>query len=152
MHKKVFIDANVILDLFEESRVFHKYSVEVMNKLLSNEEIELFITSDMISNIFYILNSRYKYGFDNTLLVIEKISNIYTIHSVSYDDIKDSLEICKKHLFKDYEDALQYICALNEECSLIITNNPKDFKNSSIDIATTKELSRLWKITSQEHR
>ena len=142
VHKKVFVDANVILDLFEEDRPFHTYSVDVMSELFANEEIELFITSDMISNIFYILNSRYKYGFDNTLSVVEKLSDIYTIHSVSGDDIKDAVDICKKRIFKDYEDALQYICALREECSLIITNNPKDFKNASIDIKTTKELSK----------
>ncbi len=150
MYKKIFIDANVILDMFEEDRAFYNYSVKVMNELFQNQEIELFISSDMISNIFYILNNRFKYGFDKTLSIVEKITDIYTIHSVTSDDIRYSIEICKKHIFKDYEDALQYVCALNKECSFVITNNPKDFKNSTIEIATTKELSQLWSITSQE--
>lgn len=143
MHTKVFIDANVIIDLFEQSRPFHAYSVSVISELLSNEEIELFISTDMISNIFYILNSRYKYGFDKTLQVIEKISQIFTLHSVEKNNIDAAIDICKKHIFRDYEDALQYFCALADECTLIITNNPKDFKNSSVDIVTTKELSDL---------
>lgn len=145
MHKKVFIDANVILDLFECSRPFHEYSRDVIGKLILDEEVELFISTDMISNIFYILNNRYKYGFDKTLNVIEKISQIFNLHGVIKSDISSSIDICKKHIFKDYEDALQYICALDDECTLIITNNPKDFKNSSIDIATSKALSEMWK-------
>ncbi|MDO8453893.1 MAG: PIN domain-containing protein [Sulfurimonas sp.] len=145
MHKKVFIDANVILDLFECSRLFHEYSTDVIGKLILDEEVELFISTDMISNIFYILNNIYKYGFDKTLNVIEKISQIFNLHGVVQSDIRASIDICKKHIFKDYEDALQYICALDDECTLIVTNNPKDFKNSSIDIATSKELSEMWK-------
>lgn len=145
MHTKVFIDANVILDLFEEGRPSHKDSTYVVGELLLNEEVELFISTDMISNIFYILNNRYKYGFDKTLEVIEKISQIFTLHSVEKNDIDSAIDICKKHVFRDYEDALQYFCALADECTLIITNNPKDFKNASIDIATSKELSGMWK-------
>lgn len=145
MHTKVFIDANVILDLFEAGRPSHEDSTYVIGELLLNEEIELFISTDMISNIFYILNNRYKYGFDKTLEVVEKISQIFTLHSVLKNDIDSAIDICKKHIFRDYEDALQYFCALADECTLIVTNNPKDFKNASIDIATSKELSGMWK-------
>lgn len=146
VHKKVLIDANVILDLFEVSRPFHHESVKVIEALLKESNIELFITSDMISNIFYILNSRYKFGFDNALEVIDKISQVFTVHSVSPNDIGYAIDICKRHIFKDYEDGLQYVCTLHEECTLIISNNPKDFKNASIEIYTTKELYRIWNL------
>lgn len=143
MHKYIFIDANVLIDLFEVKRVFHHDSVEVIGKLFRDASCELFISSDMISNIFYILKNHYKYGFDDTLDVIDKISKSFTVHGVTSDDISLSIDICREGIFKDYEDALQYVCALKKECSLIITNNPKDFKNASIDIKTTRELSQL---------
>jgi len=135
----IFVDANVILDLFEENRPYHQYSFELMNKYIIDDSITLYISSDMISNIFYILNSRYKYGFQNTVNIIEKISQTYTIHSVTKLDIENSINICKDNTFKDYEDALQYICAVGEDCKTIITNNPKDFKNSTIEILTSKQ-------------
>ena len=143
MEQNIFIDANVLIDLFEKKRVFHDDSVYVMGKLFGDENVDLFISSDMISNIFYILNNHYKYGFEKTLDVIDKISKAHVVHPVSFDDISMSIKICKEAQFRDYEDALQYICALKEECTLIVTNNPKDFKNSLIEIKTTKELSRL---------
>ncbi len=143
MSKKIFIDANVILDLFESKRVFHYSSVKVVKYLLTDKNIELFVSSDMISNIFYILQNHYKYGFEKTLDVIEKIMTIMSVHSVSKDDIKMSIEICRNELFNDYEDALQYICALKEKCVLIISNNPKDFKNSSIDVFSSEAFLEL---------
>jgi len=39
---------------------------------------------------------------------------------------------------------MKYVCALKEDCTLIITNNPKDFKNPSLEVVTSKELSELW--------
>ena len=143
MAKKIFIDANVILDLFESGRTFHKESIEVMKRLSSDGEIELFISSDMISNIFYILQNHYKYGFEKTLDAIEKIMTMMSICGVSQEDIQVSIEICKNGEFKDFEDALQYVCALKEGCILIITNNKKDFQNASIEVLSTPEFLRL---------
>jgi predicted nucleic acid-binding protein len=145
MHKRIFVDANVILDLFEEKRRFHQHSKNVLSELFLNEEISLFVSSDMISNIFYILRNSFKKSFDDTLAAIENIANMFNVHSVNSDNIYTSIDICKKHIFKDYEDALQFMCALEEECTLIITNNPKDFKNASIDIVTTEELSIIFR-------
>ncbi|WP_410478351.1 hypothetical protein [Pedobacter agri] len=41
--------------------------------------------------------------------------------------------------FKDFEDAVQYFAALQAECSIIITRNGKDFKQSIIPIMTADE-------------
>ena len=143
MAKKIFIDANVILDLFESGRVFHEASVEVMKRLFSDARTELFISSDMVSNIFYVLQNHYKYGFEKTLDAIEKITTMMRICGVSQEDIRVSIEICKKGEFRDFEDALQYVCALKEGCMLIITNNKKDFQNASVEVLSTPEFLRL---------
>lgn len=143
MTKKIFIDANVILDLFESGRAYHEESVEVMKRLFSDEETALFISGDMVSNIFYILQNHYKYGFEKTLDAIEKITIMMRIYSVTQEDIRVAIEICKNGQFKDFEDALQYICALKEGCILLITNNTKDFKNASIEVLSTEAFLRL---------
>lgn len=41
--------------------------------------------------------------------------------------------------FSDYEDSLQYYCAVQAECNLIITRNGKDFKESEIPVLTAVE-------------
>jgi predicted nucleic acid-binding protein len=41
--------------------------------------------------------------------------------------------------FSDFEDAVQYYCALQSGCEIIITRNGSDFKKSQIPIMTAQE-------------
>jgi predicted nucleic acid-binding protein len=143
---KVYIDTNIILDLFDENRPFHQFSSCVISTLLIEKEAELYINSDSISNIFYVMRNHMKFSFEKA---IEKLELINQSFNIVFGDIyyfENTLKICKSKVFDDYEDAFQYICALNNDCNLIITNNPKDFKNSSIEISTSKELYELWNL------
>ena len=144
MHKNIYFDTNVIVDLFDPSRPFHKESLNVFKTIFENEEIDVFINTDTLTNLFYILRSHIKLSFDDALEKMELIKNSFTIVSSELIEIEQTLEICKKHIFKDYEDAMQYMCALKADCTLIITNNEKDFKNSQIDIINSKELSSIF--------
>jgi len=141
MHKRIYIDTNVIIDLFDKKRPFHQYSLAVIKNIFANEDIEVFINTDTLSNLFYILRSYIKLNFDDSIDKLEYIKNSFNVVCSEPIDIDSAIEICKEHIFNDYEDAMQYICALKAECSLIITNNPKDFKNASIEIITSREMS-----------
>ena len=143
MHSCIYFDTNVIVDLFDEKRPFHRHSVDVFRTIFANEEIDVFINTDTLTNLFYILRSHVKLGFDDAIEKLEFIKNSFSVVSSEYDEIDNTIAICKEHIFKDYEDGMQYICALKAECTLLITNNPKDFKNASIEIVTSRELSEL---------
>jgi len=41
--------------------------------------------------------------------------------------------------FKDFEDATQYFCALENSCDMIVTNNKKDFKLSVLPVMNAAE-------------
>lgn len=41
--------------------------------------------------------------------------------------------------FNDFEDALQYYCAMRTGCNFFITRNVKDFKKSDIPVMTPDE-------------
>lgn len=145
MHERVYFDTNVIVDLFDESRVFHEDSLYVLHSILENQDVEIFVNNDTMTNLFYILKNRIKLSFDESLEKLEAVKDIFNITCIEKSHIESAIDICKKNLFKDYEDSVQYVCAMDVNCTLIITNNPKDFKNSSIDIATSTELSGMWK-------
>lgn len=145
MHKKIFIDTNILVDIFDEERPFYKYSLDVLRTCFENEEIELFINSDTLSNLFYLMRSRMKFSLDTSLEKLEFIKQSFTVLYGCDEHLEATLDICKKHIFKDFEDGFQYICALKAGCTLIITNNVKDFKNSSIDVISSKELSTILK-------
>jgi len=146
MHKKVYFDTNVIVDLFDVSRPFHSESLNVFKTIFENEEIDVFINTDTLTNLFYILRSHIKFSFDDAIEKLEFVKNSFTIVSSESIEVQQTIDLCKKHIFKDYEDGMQYICALKSECTLIITNNAKDFKNSQIEVVTSKELNKIFAI------
>ena len=150
MHKRVYFDTNVIVDLFDEARPFHNYSVDVFQTIFENEEIDVFINTDTLTNLFYILRSHVKLGLDESLQKLQLITQSFSVISYGMPEIEDTLEICKRHIFKDYEDVMQYMSALKEDCTLIITNNPKDFKNATKDVVTSKELGKIFAIHDKE--
>ena len=40
----------------------------------------------------------------------------------------EELDYALKHEVKDFEDLLQYLCALSADCDVIVTNNPDDYE------------------------
>ncbi len=138
MKNNIYIDANVILDLFDSNRKFHTHSKNLLEMIIKDENIELFISSDMISNIFYILKNRFKLSLKKSIEIVEYLVKIFNIVTADSYDIVKAIDLCKSGKFIDYEDALQYVCALKIEAKLLITNDKKGFKNSSIKICTSK--------------
>ena len=49
----------------------------------------------------------------------------------------------RKNAWNDYEDGLQYLCAMNSKSDIIITRNKKDFKLSNIPVYTPQEFLDL---------
>jgi len=144
MHTKVYFDTTVIVDLFDVSRPFHTESLHVFKTIFENEEIDVFINTDTMTNLFYILRSHIKLSFDDAIEKLEFIKESFTIISTEEMEIEQTIDLCKKHIFNDYEDGMQYICALKSECTLILTNNAKYFKNAQIEVVTSKELSGVF--------
>ncbi len=140
MSNNIFIDANIILDLFDKERAYHEYSTKVLKNLVENKDTELFISSDMVSNIFYILKNRLKFSLEESLNIIENIIKVFNIISIDKYDILQGVNLCKNGQFNDFEDALQYICALKAEAVLIISNDKKGFKNSDIPVKSSNQM------------
>ena len=68
----------------------------------------------------------------------EKLRKFKIISEIS--DLNE--QIIEKGLnsnFSDFEDSLQYFSAISSDCSILITRNGKDFKNSSIPVMTAEE-------------
>ena len=99
--------------------------------LCESREIKGFITSVIISNVYYLLRQKATHE-----KVIEKLKQLISITEVLTTDKEIILKALNSN-FKDFEDALQnYSAELNGQIDLIITRNIKDFKNSSLGIMT----------------
>lgn len=78
--------------------------------------------------------------------LLDELSEMTEITDVTKSIIKKSL----KSDFKDFEDAIQYNCALTlTKIDFIVTRDTKDFKKSTLSIMTPEEAVSLLENTSR---
>jgi len=137
VQNNIYVDTNIVIDMCDNSRKFHKNSFELITAYLQ-EEYELFINSDTLSNLFYILSN---HSVLNKSEIVEKmrfINEIFTLVSIESDDVEMALDLCKdESKYKDYEDFMQYVCAKKVEADLIVTND-KGFVALDIELQNTR--------------
>jgi len=133
----LFLDTNVVIDLLGEREDYYDDIAKIVS-LADKGKIKLTVSALTYSTLFYILSR-----FESKEIVKEKIRKFKTIAKTA--DLTD--KIMDKGLsskFGDFEDALQYYCALKTGSSMIITRNEKDFKTSEIPVFNPNEyLSKL---------
>lgn len=138
--KKIFVDTNIIVDLIAVRKPFSKYAIEIFNKA-EEKKITLFTSSHSIATTHYLLK---KYLEEKKLRdVLYNLLDYLTVIPVDVDVLKKGFR--SKH--KDFEDAIQIICASSvEKMDCIVTRNIKDFRQSEIPALTPDELSIKFKL------
>ena len=87
-----------------------------------------------ISTLFYILK---KYIPSENIR--ELFYNLFEIIEIGSANKESILHALRNKTFPDFEDGLQYQCALEETVDCIITRNKKDFLGSTIPVYTPNE-------------
>lgn len=128
--QKILIDTDIILDFFFDRKPFSDNAEKILT-LCESKKITGFITSVIISNVYYILRQKATHE-----KVIEKLVQLTSIIEIITTDKEVILKALNSN-FKDFEDALQnYSAEFSGEIDLIITRNIKDYKNSSLGVLT----------------
>ena len=123
---KIFIDTNIFLDLILK-REYYKEALQIFSAIEQNifQGVILDIT---ILNIDYIAKKQTK-DLREFLMIVNKIFKITGGTNLS---IKNALKLENN----DLEDNLQYICAKELDCQIIVTND-KNFINKDINLMTS---------------
>ena len=128
----LFLDTNVLLDLLGERVPFFD-SIAKVATLADQKKLSIVVSPLSFTTIDYVLN---KYETSESVLnKLRKFKIICEVCVVNEETISKALTSS----FKDFEDAVQYFTALQSNCSIIITRNGKDFKNSTIPVMTAEE-------------
>jgi predicted nucleic acid-binding protein len=132
MKDRLLFDTNVVLDLLGEREPFYDSAAKITT-LADKGEIDLVVSALTYSTVYYLLSR-----FEDKELVKEKIRKFKVVALTS--DLTD--KIIDKGLsakFSDFEDSLQYYCAIKMDCKTLITRNGKDFKESVIPVLSPDE-------------
>ncbi len=137
---KVLIDTDVILDFLFDRKPFSEDAAQILS-WCENEKIQGFVTSIMLSNIYYLLRKTAKH--EKVIENLKMLLNIVDVITTNKDAVLDALH----SEFKDFEDALQNFSAQNhDEIKVIITRNSKDYKTSNLAVMEPETYIKLVKI------
>ncbi|MEZ4805188.1 MAG: PIN domain-containing protein [Bacteroidia bacterium] len=130
--QKVFVDTDIVIDLLSERIPHYQYAAELFS-LADKNSIKLYVSSLTFANVNYILTRQLSSTVARKLLL--KLKTI--IHVLSVTD--KIIELALTSDFKDFEDAIQYYTALDNNLNILLTRNLKDFKKVDVSIFTAQQ-------------
>ena len=134
-NKNIFIDANIFIDLNDESRIYSKDCLSILNFLVQND-FKIFTSCDLMTTIYYILS---KIDKIKALDDIEQINKICKVIEFSNEEVRQTCKLMKENTnYKDFEDTIQYVLAKKENCSVILSND-KGFYSDDIQVFTSTQ-------------
>lgn len=135
---KLLVDTNIVLDLLGKREKFVLEAQELFT-LSDKNAVKLYVSSLTFANTYYILSQQLK--INNARKILRKFKVLVEVLPMDDKIIDLSLESD----FNDFEDAIQYYTAIENQIDIIITRNLKDFKTSSIPVLTAKNYLEIGK-------
>jgi predicted nucleic acid-binding protein len=132
--KSLFVDTNVLIDFLADRKPFSIAAARLFTLSLS-KKVKLYISAVSYNNIYYIL--RQSLPHKDTLHLLSELLEMTELVDVT----KNIIDAAVKSGFKDFEDAIQFHCALSiNKIEIIVTRDTKDYKKSTIPVMTTVEV------------
>lgn len=136
--KNLFIDTNIILDLLAKRHPFYQPAAELFS-LADKKKVRLYTSSVSIINTSYILSKAL--SEKQAREVLRKFRVLVKILPCD----EKIIDLGLNSHFRDFEDAIQYYTAIENNNEIIITRNLKDFKKSGIPVMTAEEFLKSGK-------
>ncbi|CAA6799103.1 MAG: Ribonuclease [uncultured Sulfurovum sp.] len=135
MLSNIYVDTNIIIDICDLKRPSHMSSLKIIRDY-AEDGCELYINSDSLATLFYILRNQAKLSFEEAIEKMYFVRDIFTLISIDDSIFYEALALCENNICTDYEDATQYICAKKVEADIIVTND-KGFISEDIELFST---------------
>lgn len=124
----VFLDTDVILDLYIDRPPFHDVALNLFT-LLKRSKTKCFTSALVIANTYYILSKA-----ENRQYALDKIRTLRKLVSiVSVDEATIDAAVTLPH--KDFEDSIQLDRALQHNIKVFITRNAAHYPKDRIRVA-----------------
>lgn len=129
--EELFIDTDIAFDLLTERQPFYTYAAKLFS-LADKRRVKLFISSLCFNNLNYLLSKQYGRNSSKNILLQFKV--LVTVLGVDDKIITTALNSS----FPDFEDAIQYYTASENDIAILITRNIKDYKHAKIPVMSAE--------------
>jgi len=128
---KVFVDTDIVLDVLTKREPFYQYAAYIFSKA-DKKEIKLAVSSLTFANLNYLLSK--KLGTTNARKKLLQFKTLVEVMSVD----NKIIDLALGSSFKDFEDAVQYYCAIENGYPILLTRNLPDYKKANIPVMTAE--------------
>jgi hypothetical protein len=120
-YKRIFIDANVLVDLFDQNRPSYASSKKALMHAIQNDGM-LFTSCDIVTTVYYLMGRSADKA--RALAALEQIQNLFTLIPFANTELQQAVRLMKREKeYVDLEDTIQYVLAKSQGCDLILTND-----------------------------
>ncbi len=136
--RKVLIDTNVCLDVMTGREPYYTASAQVL-QAAETGRITALVSADSFSTMYNVI-ARLS-GHSVAIRNIRLIYGITVTGSISSSTVESAIHAS----WPDFEDALQYFCAVENGCDAVITRDATGFKRASVPVFTPEMFVSLMK-------
>lgn len=133
---RVFLDTNILLDVIAQRDEFYEPAARVWG-MAEARKIQALISAISFNNVFYIV--RKFAGRQRATEALRLMRQVFDVVAVD-GRIIDAAIGCGT---KDFEDSVQYHCAIRAKAGYLITRNPQDFPNDGPAVLSAEEFLGL---------
>lgn len=119
----IFVDTNILLDVLADRKPFVTTS-RIIWELSEANRIQACVSAISFNNIYYILKKAG--GVKIAKKALENLRGIFTAILVDEKILNQAIDSEQD----DFEDAIQYFCAMRIGARWLVTRNPNDFPHS----------------------
>lgn len=135
---RAFLDTNVVVDYLAKREGFYT-SAAIIFSLAKHKKIRVYVASMSFATASYLIAKHYHNDISAVKLAI---ANLIKFCNVGVVD-RSTVESAVASAFDDFEDAMQYACALRCNADIIVTRNVADFSRSAISVVEPDKFLRL---------
>ena len=133
---KVLFDLNIILDVLQEREPFYEMSAQLL-AYAETGKIQGFIASHSLTTLFYLIQKGKSAA--HAKVTITNLLQILKVAPVDQSTIEQALSLP----YKDFEDAVQMMTAVQCKADYLVTRNVKDFQPAPLSVIQPSELLSL---------
>jgi len=120
---KIFLDANICLDLLDTTRPTSKASVAWYMERKDDSTLEFYFSGDFITTFYYILTERKKIDKIKVVQAIDALCMEVLPFYLTHTDFIEAKNSFFNNVCNDFEDLMVLHSALRAECNTFMTND-----------------------------
>jgi predicted nucleic acid-binding protein len=130
---RVLFDLNIILEVLQERKEFYDFSARLL-AMAETGSIQGWLAAHSVTTLYYLITK--DSSSEHARVTLTNLLQFLKIAAVDQNTIEQALNLP----YRDFEDAVQVIAALQQRADFIVTRNVKDYQPAPLNVIQPVEL------------